>query len=60
MTVSSMPAEVLLWKYKSLKRDLQTKPAHVFPRVAILGGSTTSEVKDLLEWLLLDEGIRRV
>jgi len=51
----------LLRKKKSLKRALI--PAHgggtfLDKKIAILGGSTTSEVKDLLELFLLRAGIR--
>ena len=60
MRVSSTPVEVLIRKRKALLRELLKSPGLLEVRVAILGGSTTNEVKDFLEMLLLDKGIRPV
>jgi FkbH-like protein len=49
---------LLLRKKKSLRRELLTQPGLVEKRVAILGGSTTAEVKDMLELFLLKDGIQ--
>jgi len=58
MNVTSTPVEMLIRKRKSLRRELLKKPNLLDVRVAILGGSTTSEVTDFLEVLLLEKGIR--
>jgi FkbH-like protein len=49
---------ILLRKKKALRRVLLEQPELVGKRIAILGGSTTAEVKDMLELFLLREGIR--
>jgi len=51
------PATVLR-KRNSFKRGLLTRPNLTPVRVAILGGSTTSEIKSMLELLLLAQGIQ--
>src|SRR5215467_13549361 len=60
MRIRSLPAETLLRKRKALLRELSERSGLLEVRIAILGGSTTSEVADFLELLLLDEGIRPV
>jgi predicted enzyme involved in methoxymalonyl-ACP biosynthesis len=50
----------LLRKKKSIRRDLLQRSDFLEKRVAILGGSTTAEVKDMLELFLLQDGIRPV
>ena len=50
-------APTILKKKKSLKRELSKHSALVQKRIAILGGSTTSEIKDVLELFLLKKGI---
>ena len=51
------PEEVLL-KRRALKQDL-LKQTNLLPtRIAILGGSTTSEIKSVLELFLLAHGIK--
>lgn len=60
MRICSLPAETLLRKRKALLRELSDRPGLLEVRIAILGGSTTSEVADLLELLLLDQGIRPI
>src|SRR5208282_2031728 len=48
----------VLRKRRSLKRVLLEQPNLVPARIAILGGSTTTEVRSLLEVFLLAQGIR--
>jgi FkbH-like protein len=51
--------EVLFQKKKALRRLLSEKPGPFLDkRIAILGGSTTAEIRDMLELFLLKEGIR--
>lgn len=59
-TKISYPQDVayLLRKKRSIRRELLTKGDLVEKRIAILGGSTTNEVQDILEVLLLNEGIK--
>jgi len=51
------PAEVLL-KRQALKKELLEQPNLVPTRIAILGGSTTTEVMSMLELFLLAQGIQ--
>lgn len=53
-------AHYLLRKKKSIRRELLKKFDLLDKRIAILGGSTTAEVKDMLELFLLQDGIRPV
>jgi len=48
---------LILKKKKALKRQLLENKELVALRIAILGGSTTAEIKDILELFLLKEGI---
>jgi FkbH-like protein len=48
----------LLRKKKTIKRNLLAKGNFEVIKIAILGGSTTAEVKDMLELFLLNEGIK--
>jgi len=48
----------LLRKKKSIRRELSCLPNLADKRIAILGGSTTAEVRDMLELFLLHAGIR--
>ncbi|HEX4004997.1 MAG TPA: HAD-IIIC family phosphatase [Acidobacteriaceae bacterium] len=48
----------LLRKRPALKRELLAQPNLLPVRIALLGGSTTSEVKNMLELFLLDQGIQ--
>ena len=50
----------LLTKRRSLRRKLAAKAGLSAIRIAVLGGSTTSEVVDLLELWLLDAGFEPV
>jgi FkbH-like protein len=60
MSISSIAVETLIRKRKSLRRELLERPKLLEVRVAILGGSTTNEVADFLEVLLLDKGIQPI
>ena len=51
------PANILR-KRHSLKKELLAQPNLMPTRIAILGGSTTTEVKSMLELFLLAEGIQ--
>jgi len=53
-------AHDLLRKKKSLRRELLKASGFLDKRIAILGGSTTAEIKDMLELFLLQDGIRPV
>jgi FkbH-like protein len=55
-----MAVETLIRQRKSLCRELLERPNLLQVRVAILGGSTTNEVADFLEVLLLDKGIEPI
>ena len=50
----------LLRHKKSLRRGLIEQPGLLEKRIAILGGSTTAEVKDMLELFLLQDGVKPV
>ena len=50
----------LIRKKKSMRRALLQRPDLTEKRIAILGGSTTAEVKDMMELFLLSGGIRPV
>lgn len=55
-----LQTEYILRKKKSIKRKLLEKDNFIEKKVAILGGSTTSEIKNILELFLLNEGIKPV
>ena len=48
----------ILRKKKSIKKELLNKRNLEEKNIAILGGSTTSEIKNILELFLLDSGIK--
>jgi FkbH-like protein len=50
----------LLRKKRSIRRELLINISMEEKRIAILGGSTTSEVKDMIELFLLNEGIKPI
>lgn len=53
-----LDVDFILRKKKSLKKELLSKENSLIKkRVAILGGSTTSEIKNILELFLLNSGI---
>lgn len=60
MRMSSIAVDTLIRKRTSLRRELLERPNLLEVRVAILGGSTTNEVADFLEVLLLDKGIKPI
>ncbi|MEH7503783.1 HAD-IIIC family phosphatase [Neobacillus drentensis] len=53
-----LDASTLLRKKKSLKRELLKQEGFLSKKIAILGGSTTNELKNILELFLLNEGIQ--
>lgn len=60
MEIVSTPVETLLRKGNALRRQLLERNNLLDVRIAVLGGSTTSEVTSFLELLLLDQGFRPV
>lgn len=60
MEVLSYPfnSDLILKKKKSIKKQLLEKNNFVEKNIAILGGSTTSNIKLILELFLLDYGIK--
>ena len=52
--------EWILKKKKALKRELlqNTQQTFLEKKIAILGGSTTRDIRDILELFLLNYGIR--
>src|SRR5215510_5626247 len=60
MTIVSTPVEILLRKQKALRRELLSQSDLREVRIAVLSGSTTHEVADLLELLLLEQGLRPI
>ncbi len=53
-----LDATYLLRKKRSIRRNLLKRADFMEKRIAILGGSTTSEIKDMIELFLLNDGIR--
>ncbi len=53
-------SRILRRKKLSLKRKLLEQPGLMDKKIAILGGSTTAEIKDMMELFLLNQGIRPV
>jgi FkbH-like protein len=51
-------AEVILRKRQALKRELLKQPNLLPCRIAILGGSTTQEIRSILDLFLLSQGIQ--
>ena len=52
-------SQLILRKKKKIRRELlDDNTNRIHKKVAILGGSTTSEVRDILELFLLDQGIQ--
>jgi FkbH-like protein len=56
MALNTFSVEDLLRKRKRLRRELLETPLLQGVKIAVLGGSTTNEVVDLLELLLLADG----
>jgi FkbH-like protein len=57
-TLSNISLDEILLKRKSLRRHLLSCPGLKDLRIAVLGGTTTNELVDLLEILLLQDGFR--
>ena len=53
-----LDANKILRKKKSIKRNLLLDDDLIIKNIAILGGSTTSEIKNILELFLLKNGIK--
>ena len=55
-------ADWILKKKKSIKKELLARQDSVFmeKKIAILGGSTTNDIKNILELFLLNDGIKPV
>ncbi len=51
-------AHTLLRKKKAIRRELLQGSNYIDKNIAILGGSTTAEIRDMLELFLLQDGIR--
>ncbi len=51
-------ANLLLKNKRKIKKELLQKDNFIEKRIAILGGSTTSEIKNMLELFLLNYGIK--
>jgi FkbH-like protein len=58
MSLDSLRVDELLRKRKALRREFLTGERFQDVRIAVLGGSTTNEVVDLLELVLLADGFR--
>lgn len=53
-------ANEILKKKRRIRRELKAREGFIQKRIAVLGGSTTSEIKDILELFLLNYGIEPV
>jgi FkbH-like protein len=60
MNLDAYSIETLQLKRKGIRRQLMAKPNLQDIRIAVLGGSTSNELVDLLEVLLLDSGFMPV
>lgn len=58
MDIDRIPIDDLLLRRKGLRRQLSAADGLQAVRIAVLGGSTTNEVVDLLELFLLASGFR--
>lgn len=59
MQLTSYSAEAMLRKYKSLKKELLLSDfSWLDKRIAILGGSTTTDIRKMMDLFLLSHGIR--
>jgi FkbH-like protein len=50
--------DIIHKKKKSIKKELLQRGDFIEKKIAILGGSTTAEIKDVLELFLLKEGVK--
>lgn len=55
-----LDCDYIMRKKKSIKRNLLERDNFIEKRIAILGGSTTFDIKDILEIFLLSEGIKPI
>ena len=53
-------SQLILRKKKSIKKQLLGEKSFIEKNIAILGGSTTSEIKNILELFLLNNGIKPI
>ena len=53
-------AQMIMRKRKKIKKELLGKNKFIEKNIAILGGSTTSDVREILELFLLNHGIKPV
>lgn len=53
-----LDSKYLMRKKKSIKRELLKKDFIIKKRIAILGGSTTSDIKDMLDIFLMNNSIK--
>ncbi len=53
-----LDAETIVRKCRKIKRELENAPVTAEIRIAILGGSTTEQLKNILELFLRDKGIK--
>jgi len=60
MTLSHLSVQQIMMKRKSLRRELSATPNLQPIRIAVLGGSTTNSLVDLLELFLLSSGFAPV
>ena len=58
MFTHQLDSEYILRKKKSIKKQLLKKNCFIEKNIAIFGGSTTSEIKYILELFLLETGIK--
>jgi FkbH-like protein len=58
MTLQALDIQELIRKRRSLRRELSARESLQSLRIAVLGGSTTNELVDLLELHLLEAGFR--
>ena len=56
--LTTLPLDEILAKRKKLRRQLLENKGLRNIRIAVLGGTTTNELVDLLELLLLDSGFQ--
>ena len=52
--------QLILRKKKAIRRELLEEGNRIEKRIAILGGSTTHDIKDIMELFLLDYGIQPI
>ncbi|MDR0949917.1 MAG: HAD-IIIC family phosphatase [Lachnospiraceae bacterium] len=61
MDITTITTDAMLRKYKSIRRELlESNTTWLEKHIAILGGSTTTDIRKMLELYLLSHGIRPV